>query len=211
VPPIPQLTLITGSLGIGKTTVMAKIAQRLAHRAIAGFLTEEIREEGKRVGFLARTLAGTTCALARVGEATAHRVGRYGVNVDAFERLILPELARKADLILIDEIGKMECFSNRFVEAMRRLLQESVPVVATVALRGSGFIAEVKRHPGAWVLTITRENRDELPVTIIRSLEQMPGRPSNRMRREAGPWRLNYPFAAGPWRRDLVKIRRHRE
>ncbi|PYU29440.1 MAG: hypothetical protein DMG31_17590 [Acidobacteria bacterium] len=41
-------------------------------------------------------------------------VGRRGVNLERLEGLALPEPARrKVDLIVIDEIGKMECSSGR--------------------------------------------------------------------------------------------------
>jgi nucleoside-triphosphatase THEP1 len=61
-----------------------------------------------------------------------------------FEELVLPELARRCDLAIIQEIGKLECFSSRFVSAARALLDGAVPVVATVAVKGGAFITEVK-------------------------------------------------------------------
>jgi nucleoside-triphosphatase len=91
------------------------------------------------------------------------RVGRYGVDVAGFEDLVRPELARPSDLILIDEIGKMECFSRLFVETVRGLLDGPVPVVATVAVKGGGFIAEVKARPDVLIWTVSQENRDGLP------------------------------------------------
>ncbi|MBI2218916.1 MAG: hypothetical protein HYU51_16645 [Candidatus Rokubacteria bacterium] len=48
--------------------------------------------------------------------------------------------------VAVDEIGKMECLSRAFVEAVRALLDTAMPVVATVAARGGGFIEEVKRR-----------------------------------------------------------------
>jgi nucleoside-triphosphatase len=70
------------------------------------------------------------------------RVGRYGVDVAAIDAVVDEVLAPRAgvDLHLVDEIGKMECLSPRFVRAMRALLDSGAPVVATIALRG-GFIA----------------------------------------------------------------------
>ena len=67
---------------------------------------------------------------------------------------------------LVDEIGKMECLSQRFVAAMRALLVETTPVIATVGLRGSGFIAEVKRLEQCVLWEVTRANRDDLPSRI---------------------------------------------
>ena len=155
--------LLTGRPGVGKTTLIRHLAELLSNRAIAGFYTGEIREAGQRQGFGATTFSGGSCVLAHVSLKSRQRVGRYGVDVAAFEQLVLPELARPCDLMLIDEIGKMECFSARFVEVVRGLLDGPTPVVATVGVSGTGFIAEVKRRPDVTIWEVTRENRDELP------------------------------------------------
>lgn len=155
--------LLTGTPGIGKTTVMIRLAKLLADRAVAGFYTEEIREAGRRQGFRAVTFSGQTGVLAHIGVKSKSRVGRYGVDVAAFEQLVMPELARPADLILIDEIGKMECHSSVFVTTVRDLLNASTPVVATVAVSGGGLIAEVKARPDAHIWKVAHDNRDRLP------------------------------------------------
>ena len=70
------------------------------------------------------------------------------------------------DAFLIDEIGKMECHCPQFIAAMRRLLDGPVPVVATIALRGGGFIAEVKNRPDVQIVEVTQANRQALPGQI---------------------------------------------
>lgn len=161
--------LLTGRPGVGKTTVIRRLADLLTSRAIAGFYTEEIREAGQRRGFGAATFSGGSCVLAHVSLRSRQRVGRYGVDVAAFEQLVLPELARPCDLMLIDEIGKMECYSASFVDAARKLLESPTPVVATVAISGLGFIAEVKRRPDVTIWEVTRENRDALPRRVVKA------------------------------------------
>jgi nucleoside-triphosphatase len=96
-------------------------------------------------------------------------VSRYGVDVAALDEIVDGALAvsPEADVYLIDEIGKMECFSARFVAATRRLLDGGRLVVATVALRGGGFIEEVKRRPDVELRNITRSNRDGMPAQIL--------------------------------------------
>ncbi len=159
--------LFTGPPGIGKTTMMIRLAERLAGRSMAGFYTEEIRRDGRRQGFRIVTFSGRTGVLADRAIKSRARVGRYGVDVAGFEGLVIPELARPADLILIDEIGKMECFSSAFVDTVRGLLNGPVPVVATVAAKGGGFIAEVKARPDVQIRTVSQENRDELPDRLV--------------------------------------------
>ncbi len=155
--------LLTGAPGIGKTTVMVRLAELLADRAMAGFYTEEIRKSGQRQGFRAVTFSGQIGVLAHIGFKSKSRVGRYGVDVAAFEQLVMPELSHRADLILIDEIGKMECYSSAFVTTVRDLLNASTRVVATVAVSGGGFIAEVKARPDVQIWKVGHDNRDRLP------------------------------------------------
>jgi nucleoside-triphosphatase len=69
------------------------------------------------------------------------------------------------DALLIDEIGKMECRCPQFVATMW-LLGEPVPVVATIALRGGGFIAEVKQRRDVQIAEVTQANRGELSAQI---------------------------------------------
>jgi nucleoside-triphosphatase len=68
-------------------------------------------------------------------------------STSGFERLINKELATDpdVDLIVVDEIGKMECFSRRFVDLVRKLIESRLPVLASVAMKGGGLIQEVKR------------------------------------------------------------------
>jgi nucleoside-triphosphatase len=103
--------LLTGRPGIGKTTVIRRLADLLASPALAGFYTDEIRLAGQRQGFRVTAFSGVSEVMAHTQIRSPHRVGRYGVDVDAFERIVLPELTRPADALLIDEIGRMECFS----------------------------------------------------------------------------------------------------
>ena len=114
-PPIARNILLTGLPGCGKTTVISRIVDRLAQLRLAGFYTREIRERGDRKGFEAVGLHGSSVVLGHVDFSGRQRVGRYGVDVAGFEKLIESELSgitADADAFVIDEIGKMECLSR---------------------------------------------------------------------------------------------------
>ncbi len=155
---------------MGKTTLVRRVAERLAHRSPAGFYTAEIREGRERRGFEIVTLDGSRGILAHVDIRGPRRVGRYGVDVDAFERLVeaIPWPRPGAGLSIIDEIGRMECFSARFQALVREILDAGSPLLATVALHGGGLIEEVKRRPGVELLEISPRNRDRLSGEIAR-------------------------------------------
>ncbi|HKW86650.1 MAG TPA: nucleoside-triphosphatase [Nitrospiraceae bacterium] len=162
--------LLTGLPGVGKTTLIRELAKRLADYHPAGFFTEEIREEGVRKGFRLMSLDGRQLTtLAHSIHKGHYRVGRYGVDVDGFERL-LPELNLRRSpsrMIIIDEIGKMECLSRRFTDEVLALLDSSKTVIATIAFKGDGFIRQVKHRSDCRLITVTRETRNSLADSLF--------------------------------------------
>lgn len=167
-----RVLLLTGVPGVGKTTLIRRVAERLKGKKIRGFFTEEIREAGERQGFRLVAFDGTERVIAHVGLPKIHRVGKYGVDVEAIDEAAeFLALDAEADIYLVDEIGKMECLSERFVAAMRSLVSGKRPVVATIALRGGGFIAEAKQAAGITVCEVSHANRDALPERVLRWLE----------------------------------------
>ncbi|NIR31032.1 MAG: AAA family ATPase [Gammaproteobacteria bacterium] len=164
----PHVLLLTGVPGVGKTTIIRTLAERLRPRPLSGFYTEEIRSHSQRQGFRLVTLAGESAVIAHTEFPKTQRVGRYGVDVAAIDTVSDQVLSPAAGAIhLVDEIGKMECLSTRFVAAMRRLLDSQAVVVATVGQRGGGFIVEVKRRPDTVLWEVTRANREELPAHAL--------------------------------------------
>jgi nucleoside-triphosphatase THEP1/oligoribonuclease NrnB/cAMP/cGMP phosphodiesterase (DHH superfamily) len=165
-----HVLLLTGAPGVGKTTVLLKVAAALASRSLAGFTTEEIRQDGQRVGFRIVPLDGAGRIMAHLDFRGPARVGRYGVDVAAIDAVTETALAhdRHVDIYLVDEIGKMECLSQQFIAAMRLLLDSTKPVVATIARQGGGFIAEMKRRTDVELWEATVRNRDALVDPILR-------------------------------------------
>jgi nucleoside-triphosphatase len=165
--------LLTGQPGCGKTTAVMKIISSLECENVAGFYTQEIRENNTRKGFRWRRLDGAGGILAHVDIKCRFKVGRYGVDVAGFEKSVVPILdADRAgtELFIIDEIGKMECFSGKFVAVVCRLFASDKSVLATVAKKGSGLISEVKNYPHVQLFNLTRENRDKTVAEILQLL-----------------------------------------
>lgn len=160
--------LLTGPPQCGKTTVVQRVVARFTGRA-AGFYTREVREAGRRVGFEIVTLDGQVAWLSHVDFGGPQRVGKYGVSLDNLHRVALPTLvpAPGIDLFVADEIGKMECLSPRFVAALERLWTAPVPLIATVAQKGGGYIQKIKEKPDKILFTVTPANREELPQWIL--------------------------------------------
>ena len=165
--------LLTGLPGCGKTTAVMKIIDNLNREKVVGFYTQEIRKGDIRKGFRWTSLDGNTGTLAHVDIRGPFRVGKYGVDVPGFEKSVLPILDVErvdAELFVIDEIGKMECFSEKFVTAIHQLFASDKSVLATVAKKGRGLISEVKNHPGTKLFNLTRQGRDKTVAEILQIL-----------------------------------------
>ena len=156
--------LFTGPPRCGKSTLIEKIVQKIDIPA-SGFFTREIREKGRRVGFSINTLDQKQGVLAHVRVKSRWRVGKYGVNLGDIDQIAVPSMipATSDSLIVIDEIGKMECFSERFKKTLVWVLDSDHPVIGSIAMKGNRFIQEVKERPDVLLVTVTLKNRDELP------------------------------------------------
>lgn len=157
--------LITGLPGVGKTTLIRKLSGELADLHPVGFYTEEIREGRERVGFSAVSLDGRLRqVLSHVRIPGPDRVGRYGVDVAGFEQFLdrLDLGGNPSPLIVMDEIGKMECLSSRFTGLVMALLDSPKQVVATIGRKDEGFIRQVKQRPDLLLFEVQPHNRDGL-------------------------------------------------
>jgi nucleoside-triphosphatase len=166
--------LITGLPGVGKTTLIKNIAEALKDLHPVGFYTAEIREGGIRKGFEWISLDGRKGLLSHTDIQSPHRVGKYNVDFKGFEHFLssLPLLKPSTGLIIIDEIGKMECFSERFKECLIECLNSEKWVIATIAQKGSGFIEKVKRRHDIKLFEITQGNRNALLPDILNEVEK---------------------------------------
>jgi nucleoside-triphosphatase len=166
--------LLEGRPGAGKSTVARRLADRLSQDGIpvSGFITEEIRESGRRLGFYIERFGGERGVLAHVDLPGPPRVGRYGVDLAAFERVAIPALEQTGEheVTIIDELGKMELASEGFREAVAALLDRPVPVVATVQSAPHLFTDALKRRRDVETMRVTSANRDELPELLAARL-----------------------------------------
>ncbi|KAA0718306.1 Cancer-related nucleoside-triphosphatase [Triplophysa tibetana] len=178
---------LTGSPVVG-TDMAVKYASYSLYIVLVtvnGFYTEEVRERGRRVGFDVVTVTGDRGRLSRVSSESAagrpeYRVGQYAVDLQSFESLVLPlfrdtrEGSRR--VFVIDEIGKMELFSQAFIRAVRQTLDaSSCSIVGTIPVpkgKPLALVEEVSGRQDVKIYTITKENRDSLCDDIVSALQE---------------------------------------
>jgi nucleoside-triphosphatase len=166
--------LLTGRPGVGKTTVIKRVAKVLGDRA-GGFYTEEIRGPGGRKGFRLVTLDGQDVVMAHVdlkGKGRP-RVSRYGVDVKAIERVgvtVLRQAMRECRIVIVDEIGKMELFCGPFKDAVLQTVGGPCVVIATVMAKPNPWVDALKVQPGVEVWEVTLQNRDGMVEKVVQWL-----------------------------------------
>jgi len=161
--------LLTGKPGVGKTTAVLR-ALELAGVPARGFVTGELRGPRGRTGFQLRTLDGRTDTLASVDFPGPPRVGKYGVRLEALERLGVPEIdtaLAEGTLLVVDEIGKMELFSRSFRDAILRALDAPVAVLATITRASHPVAQRIKKRPDVQLVEITPSNRESVVQEVL--------------------------------------------
>jgi len=153
--------LLAGKPGVGKT---ALIKQALARTKVegGGFYTEEIRTGGVREGFRITTLRGQHAVLAHINISSPHPVSKYRVDIDALDRVgvsALRQALEENDLIVIDEIGKMELLSPQFREVVMQAINSGKKVLGTISS------------------TLTSDNRAEVMAKVLAWLTQEDSHP----------------------------------
>ncbi len=169
--------LITGKPRAGKTTLLKKIYEELLKRGfkMRGFYTGEIKEENKRVGFFIENLEGKKKVFAHQKIQSEFKVGKYGVDIKALEEIGLPEIEgaiSERNFLLIDEIGKMELFSKKFEEMVRKAFDSEINIIATIAISPHPFIKEIKKRNDIKIYNLSEEKRDYVFKKILKICEE---------------------------------------
>lgn len=176
------LYALTGLPGSGKTTAVLRVVERLGELGVrvGGMYTQEIRERGRRIGFAVKRIGGGEGVLAHVGFRGGPRLGRYVVNLSDLEGVgvaAIIEALESAEVVVVDEVGPMELYSEKFREAVERLLESGKHAILTVHYRSRDpLVLKVKERAGRNLITLTPENRDRVPGLIVKELLEALGR-----------------------------------
>ena len=172
---------LTGKPGIGKTTIIQKFIRRYPLSA-GGFFTCEIREHGVRVGFTIEAIRSWIhedhdgsgekyhAVMAHINSLSTYRVGRYGVNISAIEKVgitALREGMKRAKIIIIDEIGRMEMYSTLFQKEVKNVLDCPLPVLGVIQMKRNPFLDSIRKRDDVTVIQVTLDNRDALPKHLF--------------------------------------------
>jgi nucleoside-triphosphatase len=175
-----RILLVTGSPGVGKTTLLLRVVEALKVRGctIGGMISREVRLYGTRVGFEILDLADSDKHgwLAHVNQKTGPQVGKYRVNLEDLNNVgveAVLKAVRECDVVAIDEIGPMELFSEKFKRAVLEAVESGKLVIAVVHWKARDKLIEaVKKREDAEIFTVTLENRSELHKTVVKKAQE---------------------------------------
>ncbi|MEM5766430.1 MAG: NTPase [Candidatus Aenigmatarchaeota archaeon] len=160
---------LTGKSGSGKSTVLFRTVDLLKNKGlkVGGIVTPEIRERGKRVGFYVKDVFSQVMEVfASVDFKIGPKIGKYGIDVKAFEKIALPALdfaVEKCDVVVVDEIGKMEFFSEDFKNKIFALILLDKSLIAVLH---RDFVKQFGQF--GEIVEVNEENREKLPEELFR-------------------------------------------
>ena len=142
---------------------------------VGGMITENIVEDEERVGFYVTNWSTKQRGiLAHTDMKSNVMVGRYGVNIEILEEIGAPainEAAENADIIVIDEVGKMEVESKLFIESVKEAIEVDKPMILTLHKKSRNpLLQDIRRRDDVRILEVTPVNRSLLPYKIVKLL-----------------------------------------
>ena len=167
-----RVLLLTGSPGIGKTTLIKAIELLKARGvSVGGMISREVREGGVRVGFeIVDLTSGKHGWLANINQQGGPKVGKYHVNLEDLEGIgakTITEAVEKCSVVAVDEIGPMELYSPKFKQAVKRAFDSGKPVMAVVHAKAKDpLVTQVKRRIDAQIFNVTFSDREKLPELL---------------------------------------------
>ncbi len=162
---------LTGVPKSGKSTVVLKTIELLKEKniKIGGFVTPEIIENRKRVGFYVKDIFSNEMEIfASIDFKIGPKIGKYGIDVGAFEKIALKAIdfaVQNCDVIIVDEIGKMEFLSKEFEKEIYKLILVEKPLIATLH---RNFIKKFKDF--GEIIEVNEKNRRYLPEELIKKI-----------------------------------------
>ncbi|MCL5790944.1 MAG: NTPase [Candidatus Thermoplasmatota archaeon] len=166
---------ITGPVGSIKAEALQKIMEMLRNQGkdVQGVLISEINEQGKLRGYsLFDIYTKRKVNFAEVGIVSRVKIDKIGVDTKLLEEILIPSLQRAretADVIVIDEIGKLENTTKNVQKEINDTLNSTKPLIVTVHKKSRNpVLQEIRALEGVRVFDITPINRSLLPYRVMK-------------------------------------------
>ena len=180
---IPKIG-ITGMPSVGKTETLIKIIEKIEKSGYKneGMITETLFEDNKRIGFYVKDWQTNEREIfAHIDFDLKDKVGKYGVDLNVLEKVGVTAIEKaindeNIDIIIIDEIGKMEMLSEKFCETVIDALDSDKPILVTLHKKSrTPLLQDIRRRDDIRILEVTAVNKNLLPYKIEKIMaEKLP-------------------------------------
>lgn len=156
---------LTGAVQTGKSTAIRAFLCANPSLRPGGFLTVSVPADAGFDVFIVPP--GWTADDLTPESLVGRRMGRRESRPEGFDRRGCELLSRSGyDLILMDELGRMELGAHDFRAAVMAALDGDTPVLGVIKPEHNAFLDGVRAHGGVEVFPLTLENRNEAPAAI---------------------------------------------
>ena len=136
-------------------------------------MDEPLSDGRRKIGFTVKNLlTGESQIFADTETESKIMIGKIGVDISKFEEIAIPaikEACEKCDVIIIDEVGKIEVESQLFIDAVKDALDVNKPMILTLHKKSRNpLLQDIRRRDDVRILEVTPTNRNLLPYKIIR-------------------------------------------
>ena len=163
---------LTGDVQCGKSFAIARALQRI-HRPLYGFRTVFVNraDDNKALYMLPANSSAAPDPCQIVTQFVSGRPQVLTEKFDALGTALLREAQSHPEgLILMDECSRFERDALLFQQEILCCLDGNIPVLGVVRLTADGWVDKIRQHPKVKLLTVTTENRNDIPHEIIRWL-----------------------------------------
>lgn len=168
---------LTGLPGAGKTTAVLRIIEMLKKTddelKVGGMINEPVLKDRRVVGFSTRNLVtGESAVFGSTKFESKFTVGNIGFDFSKLDEVgvkAIREATETCDIIVIDEVGKIEVESQMFVDVVKEAVEAEKPMIITLHKKSRNpLLQDIRRRDDVRLLDITPTNRNLLPHKIVR-------------------------------------------
>lgn len=168
---------ITGLVGSGRTDLLLTLVNMLEAEdvKIGGVITEPVVEDEKVTGFkMVDYITKEEALIAGTRITSKARINEFGIDLDILGLFSVNAIKRAvyhSDLVIIDEIGRIQLKSEYFNKAVLNALKSSKPIIMTIYRKSrSALLQDIRRRDDIRMLEVTPVNKGILPFKIFKVL-----------------------------------------
>lgn len=158
---------LTGEIGCGKSTALRSVLDGLQGVKIKGLQTYYNEPRGSETKRLYLRAFGDTAQGTFLAELPGGDLSRIASVFNEEGSALLESARDQADLIVIDEIGRLEREAFAYHEALRRCIEGDVPMLCAIRKLKAPWADWIRNHPRVRLIEVTTENRDRIPQEIL--------------------------------------------